>query len=132
MLSGRLARVGLDFWPDSVRYSPLIWGLYPIRLAGRGPDGPLPTVRLALMREALQDFEARLVILEALARLPAEEQASYRALLDELRRRMAIGNAYLSQTELGLDWPGYLAQLYRAAEELSGLTLRARWDDPPK
>jgi hypothetical protein len=132
MLSGRLARVGLDFWPENVRYSPLIWGIYPIRLAVRGPDGPQPTVRLAMMREALQDFEARLVILEALPKLPAPEQASYRALLGDLRRRFAVGNAFLSQAELGLDWPGYAAQLYRAAEELSGLAAAARWEAPPK
>ena len=131
MLSGRLARVGLDFWPEHVRYGPLIWGLYPIRLAGRGPDGPLPTVRLAMMREALQDFEARLVILEALANRPAEAQEPYRPLLDDLRRRMAIGNAYLSQMELALDWPGYAARLYRAAEELTGAKTEARWDEPP-
>jgi hypothetical protein len=53
-------------------------------------DGPLPTVRLAMMREALQDFEARLVILES------------------------------------------LAQLYRAAEELSGVRTPARWDEAPQ
>ena len=132
MLSGRLARVGLDFWPENVRYSPLIWGIYPIRLAVRGPDGPQPTVRLAMMREALQDFEARLVILEALPKLPAPEQASYRALLGDLRRRFAAGNVYLSQAELGLDWPGYAAELYRAAEELSGSAAAARWEAPPQ
>jgi hypothetical protein len=132
MLSGRLARVGVDFWADHVRYSPLIWGLYPIRLAGRGPDGALPTVRLAMMREALQDFEPRLVILQALATLPAEKQAACRALLDELRRRFAVGNAYLSQAELGLGWPGYVARLHAAAAELAGLKMDATWEQPPR
>ena len=132
MLSGRLARVGLDFWPENVRYGPLIWGLYPIRLAGRGPHGPLPTVRLAMMREALQDFEARLVILQALSGLPADEREAHRRLLDDLRRRMGTGNAYLSQMELNLDWLGYVARLYRAAEDLTGLKTQARWDEPPR
>ncbi|MGD0897180.1 MAG: glycoside hydrolase domain-containing protein [Thermoguttaceae bacterium] len=131
MLSGRLARLGLDFWPENVRYRALIWGVYPIRVAGRGPDGPVPTVRLQMMREAVQDFEARLTILDALARLPAEEQKPLRAVLDDLHRRMAIGGAYLSQMELNLDWPGYAARVYRAAEELSGTKTEARWDRPP-
>jgi hypothetical protein len=131
MLSGRLGRVGLDFWPDGVRYSPLIWGLYPIRLASRGPDGPLPTVRLAMMRQAMQDFEPRLTILESIAKLGPDGQRPYRQLLDDLHRRMAIGNSYLSQNELGQDWPAYVARLYRAAEELTAIKTDARWDSPP-
>ncbi|MGD0899253.1 MAG: glycoside hydrolase domain-containing protein [Thermoguttaceae bacterium] len=132
MYSGRLARTGLDFWPENVRYRPLIWGVYPIRVAGRGPDGPLPTVRLQMMREALQDFEARLTVLEAIAKLPAEEQKAPRAVLNDLHRRMAIGDGYLSQMELNLDWPGYVAQMYRAAEELTGIKTEAKWEQPPK
>ena len=129
--SGRLARTGIDFWPDSVRYSVPIWGVYPIRIAGRGPEGAAPTVRLQMMREALQDFEARLIIIESLAKLPAERQAKYRALLGDFGRRWRIGNEFLSQTELNLDWPTYAAQLYRAAEELSGVRTDARWEQPP-
>jgi hypothetical protein len=132
MLSGRVARTGIDFWPESVRYSPLIWGIYPIRVAGRGPDGPLPTVRVQMMREALQDYEARLTILEAIAKLPADEQKPHRDLLEDFSRRMGIGRAGLSQMELNLDWPGYVAQTYRAAEALSGMKTEARWDNPPK
>jgi hypothetical protein len=132
MLSGRLARVGLDFWPESVHYKPLIWGIYPIRVAGRGPDGPAPTVRLQMMREAAQDFEARLTILDALAKLPAEAHQSNRRLLDDFHRRMATGGTPLSQMELNHDWPGYVARLYRAAEALTGVKTEARWDEPPQ
>ena len=132
LLSGRLARVGLDFWPEHVRYAPLIWGLYPIHLAGRGPDGPLPTVRLALMREAMQDFEPRLAILKAMANLPPDRQQPFRRLLEELRYRVGVGNGFLSQMELGLDWQAYAARTYRAAEELAGVRAEASWDRPPR
>ena len=130
--SGRLARVGLDFWPEVSRYHAPIWGVYPIHLAGRGADGPVPTVRLQAIQQSLQEFEPRLTILQALAKLPPEQQKTHRALLDDLSRRMAMGGSYLSQMELSLDWPAYAARVYRAAEELSGVKAEARWENPPR
>ncbi len=128
--NGRIARFGLDFWSGAG--AGLIWGVYPTQLARRGPDGPVPSVRLQMMREGAQDFEARMAILESLAKLPAQQQTAYRALLDDLLRRYRAGEAYLSQTELNLDWPGYVARVYRAAEELTGIKTKARWEPPPK
>jgi hypothetical protein len=132
--SGRLARVGLEFWPEAIRYQAPIWGVYPIYLAGRGADGPVPTVRLRNIQQSLQEFEPRLTILEALAKLPPEEQKTHphRALLDDLHRRMAMGGSRLSQTELNLNWPAYAARVYRAAEELSGVKTQACWENPPR
>ncbi|MGD0898469.1 MAG: glycoside hydrolase domain-containing protein, partial [Thermoguttaceae bacterium] len=132
MIAGRLARLGLDFWPDVIRYNVPIWGIYPIRVVGRGAEGPVPTVRFQLLRESVQDFEPRLTILKALATLPPEEQKKQRALLDNLHHRMRVGDAYLSQMELNLDWPAYAARVYRAAEELTGIKTNAKWDQPPK
>jgi hypothetical protein len=128
--NGRLARVGLDFWSGTGLG--LIWGHYPTQLARRGPDGPVPSVRLEMMREGMQDFEARMVILESLSKLPARQQKPYRALLDDLVRRVGAGEAYLSQVELGLDWPGYVARVYRAAEEMTGIKTGAAWEQPPR
>jgi hypothetical protein len=132
MHNGSWARVGIDFWPGVSRYYAPVWGTFPARVAARGPDGPVPTVRLQMMREALQDFEARMTILDALPRLPADRQNALRALLDDLLRRATVGERYLSQTEVGLDWYAYAARLHQAAAELSGAKTEATWDQPPK
>jgi hypothetical protein len=134
MHNGSLSRVGIDFWPvhGRAQYGVLIWGSYALALAGRGAEGPIPTVRMLMMRQGLQDFETRLTVVEALPKLPPEQQKTYRELLDELPRRVAVGNAYLAQMELNLDWPDYVAQMHRAAEELSGIKTDAKWEEPPK
>jgi hypothetical protein len=128
---GRWSRVGVDFWPNAVRYHTLIWGTCPVQLAWRAPDGPAPTVRMQLLREALQDFEARMVVMDALSKAPAASQTKYRALLGGYLQRYAFGNRHLSQAELGLDWSTYLAQLHQAAAEVSGVQTDARWENPP-
>ena len=79
-----------------------------------------------------QEFEARLTILKALQAMPPGQQKRCRAALGDLHRRMGLGNSTLSQAELSLDWPGYTALLYRTAEELSGVTANAKWEEPPK
>ena len=113
-------------------YGPPVWGGYPCRLTWKGPDGPVTTVQLQLIREGLQDFDARLVILEGLSKLPTERQKPYKDLLDDYGRRNRIGEAILSQAELSLDFPSYTAQIYRAAEELSEIKTEASWDNPPQ
>ena len=130
--SGRLARFGLDFWRGTVRYDPLIWGCYPIGVLGRGPDGPVPTVRLLKTREGLQEFEPRLTIIQSLAKLPAESQKQHRGLLNEFNWRCHGGNTPLSQSLISLDWTAYVARVYRAGEELSGIKTDAKWEEPPE
>ncbi|MGD0900398.1 MAG: glycoside hydrolase domain-containing protein [Thermoguttaceae bacterium] len=141
LINGRVARLGLDFWPGDTRYNGLIWGAYPLHLLARGPAGPLPTVRLQMMREGFQDFEPRLTIMEAIKKLPAEEQKPYQTLLNDIShsgdrhfgdRRLLGGNPHLSQEELRIDWPAYLARTYRAAEELTGIKTEGKWEEPPK
>ena len=130
--NGRLSRLGIDFWPGVSQYGPPIWGGYPCRLTWQAPEGPATTVQLQLIREGFQDFEARLVILEGLLKLPAEGQKTYRALLDDYGRRNRIGETILSQAELSLDFPSYVARIYRAAEEMTGVNTEARWEEAPK
>jgi hypothetical protein len=132
--SGLVTRVGVDYWPGLARCSApgMVWGTYPVRLTWNGPRGPAPTVRLQMVREALQDFEARMAILDALPKLSEAEQQPYRQLLDDYLRRCAVGEAYLSQTELSLDWPAYVARLYAAAAELAGVKMDAVWGQPPR
>lgn len=134
LFTGRLARVGVDFWPVErhLAYRLLIWGTYPIQLAWPAADGPQPTVRFQMVREAMQDVEARWAVLDAMANLPAEKQQPYRDLLDDLSRRVRTGEAYLSQVELGLDWPAYAAKAYQAAAEVAGAKTDAAWDRPPR
>jgi hypothetical protein len=136
LISGRFARLGLDFWPDDVRYSTLIWGAYPLHLLGRGPEGPLPTVRLQMVREGVQNFEARLTIIEAMAKLSEEQKKPYQGLLNTIlygKGRLGGGSGCLIQTELNGNAPGLqFAQIYRAAEELSGIKTEAKWEEPPK
>ncbi|MEI6176970.1 MAG: glycoside hydrolase domain-containing protein [Verrucomicrobiota bacterium] len=107
VFNGRLARLGLDFWPGDTKYNNLIWGEYPIRLLARGPAGSVPTVRLQMMREGVQDFEPRLDILEVNAKLPKAQQKSIQSL---------FGDTYKN---------------YRTAEELAGIKTEASWDTPP-
>jgi hypothetical protein len=131
--NGRWGRLGLDFWPGVVRYNVLIWGRYPTRLMTRSEAGPVPTVRLQMLREGCQDFEPRLTIMEAIEKLPVEERKPYQSLLNDFNRRFSIGHTMpLSQVELNLDWPAYIAQIYRAAEELTGIKTDAKWEQPPK
>jgi hypothetical protein len=129
---GRWSRVGVDFWPGIVGYGAPIWGTCPIQLAWRGPEGPLPTVRMQLLREALQDFEARMVIVDAMAKMPREQQALHQQLLDGYFQRLHVGAQHLSQVELGLDWSSYFAKLHQCAAELQGENIGATWDVPPK
>jgi hypothetical protein len=134
-ISPSIARVGLDFRAGGGHG--LVWGTFPLLLAWPGPNGPEPTVRLMLTRQGLQDFEVRLAVLEVLAKLPADRQRPYRDLLDRICRRVILGGVHgcvvgLSQAELSLDFPGYVAEIYRAAEELTGVKTEARWDNPPR
>jgi len=134
MYNGRLSRLGIDYFPTNgrSRYGVPIWSSYPIRLAGRGDNGLLPTVRHQLVREALQDFEARLTLVQSLAKSPVDIQKANRALLDDFPRRVSQGNAVLSQSELSLDFPSYLARVYEAAEVVSGMKTEAKWEQPPQ
>jgi hypothetical protein len=79
----------------------------------------------------MQDAELRLAIIRAYGKLPEEQRAPYRAMLDEFGRRINGYDGYLSQHELGYDWPGYVAHVQEAAAELEGVKAAARWDNPP-
>ena len=76
-----IGRIGADFWPvlkgqrgefkplyDSLYggWNTLSLGMVIQSILAPGKDGPIPTVRSELMREALQEAEARVLIQDAL------------------------------------------------------------------
>lgn len=129
---GRVGRVGLDFWlPRGKGPSNASFFSNMNKITVAGPDGAVPTVRFQMFREAVQDFEVRMAVIRACAKLPDEQRRPYRALLDELGRRIALGN-YLSQNELAYDWPAYVVRVQLAAAELAGAKTDAAWANPPK
>jgi hypothetical protein len=103
-------RVGLDFWKVlrdkrgrlvghiQARYPESQWANLDkesVNFVPPGPDGALLTTRLLLMREGLQECEARIVIERALtdealrAKLPADLVASCERLITE-RSRLTV------------------------------------------
>jgi hypothetical protein len=131
---GCIGRIGLDFWDaGKVRDAPKSTSFFSHveSLTVPGPDGPVPTVRFQMLREGLQDAEVKTAIVRAYLKLPEADREPYRALLEELPRRMAWGSPFLlSQCELAYDWPAYVARLHLAAAELAGVQTDARWDRP--
>jgi len=129
---GCITRIGLDFWlaksrgPRSTSFFSHIESL-----TVPGPDGAIPTVRFQMFREGVQDAHLRAAIIIAGIKLPADQQQSWRSLLDELLTRMAWSSAYLSQHELSWDWPAYAARVQETAATLYGTGSDARWDAPP-
>jgi hypothetical protein len=149
-LNQGFGRVGLDYWPVDGR--PLIgrherWEtLYrdnPRAIAVAGPDGALPTVRYQMLREGVQEAEARIVIAGALAREDAEETLGAdlakrcRDLLDQRRAaRGGFGPARggaprpaardLPEAQVSCDWLGLTAGLYAAAGEVAAAKSRAK------
>jgi hypothetical protein len=133
---GSIGRIGLDFWmAKTSREGPRSSSFFSHveSLTVPGPDGPVPTVRFQMLREGAQDSEVKAAIVKAYLDLPEGSRKPYRAILEELLTRMAWGSPfYLSQSELGYDWPGYVARLHQAAAELAGVRSDARWDSPPR
>jgi len=149
--SGTLCRLGMDYWPVDVKDSrgrkrasglldprgyrgPGEWRVYtqiPWALTAPGPDGPVPTARFQMVREAIQETEAWIAILQATAKLSSAEKQPCRQLWNEAMSGYRLAD-YLTQARLSLDWPGCIARTYAAAGELAGTKSDARWDQPPR
>jgi len=102
--SGGFTRIGLDFWdvkdgrPLLLRYHTGNWGnmyrLGPRAVLAPGPKGALSTVRYEMMREGVQECEARILIEKALRsdRIGGALADACAALLDErLKARLKSG-----------------------------------------
>jgi len=128
-------RVGLDYW--SVGGQTLLclherkgWErLYkgnPRSVVVAGPDGAVPTVRFQLLREGIQEAEARIAV-AGLLDLRRTSQAQDKDLVrrghDLLERRQAVRRDAKDSphTQLSADWNALTAELYELAHEMSGL-----------
>jgi hypothetical protein len=134
-----LGQIGADFWPvpgpDGKTTSTMVGrfpstsegnlGIYAGQLLYPGPDGPVPSVRYQMLRENIQECEARIflekLLLESRWRLPADLAAKAQAVLDERNRwhRVLMSGP---APESSVSWPysGWEAravQLYEAAAE---------------
>jgi len=150
-----VGRIGLDSWPVlknvrgvratrvTERYPKASWRNLNITdaLLAPGPDGPLGTARFEMLREGVQECEARIFIQTALDRgkLPAALADECRAVLadrDAFLKKAAIvqgtgrpwfadatptEEAYLGYVE---GWQEHSARLYRTAEEVAGPYVR--------
>jgi hypothetical protein len=127
-----LARLGLDLWPvaDAAGKSSRLIGRFPENRANRlyrhatyavtvpGPNGALATQRFEMLREGIQDAEARIVVERALkvGTLPEAVKARAEkvlldraALLDTLRNTTLPDNGYGLVEQL-LDLAGAVAR----------------------
>jgi len=143
--TGNSGRHGMDYWPlagGRRLFHGLgnIWGGTPISMTAPGPDGPLPTVRFQMYREAVQEVEAWLTIVGTCAPRQDEQAKAYMAqyrdavnLFARWGRSMHYGGVENSMplAKLSLGWPGAIARAYEAAGELTGAKSPATWQQPP-
>jgi len=134
-----LGQIGADFWPvkgpDGKPTVTMVGrfpatsegnlGIYAGQLLYPGPDGPVPTARYQMMRENIQECEARIflerLLLETPSRLPADLAKKFQDLLDERTRWHRVQNLAQSP-EANISWPcsGWEARrlkLFEAAAE---------------
>ena len=99
------------------------------------PDGPLPTVRFQMFREAVQEAEAWLTIVGTCVDRKDDEAKAYMALYRDAVKLYARGggveNSTVPLAKLSLGWVGAIARSYEAAGELTGAKSAAKWQQPP-
>jgi hypothetical protein len=143
--TGNSAHHGMDYWglPRIGRLHGdlgMLTASIPFSMTAPGPDGPLPTARFQMYREAVQEAEAWLTIVGTCATRQDEQakasMALYRNAVNLYARgglhdpRGAVENA-LPLAKLSLGWPGAIARAYEAAGELTGAKSEATWQQPP-
>ena len=139
LLAGRpgQGQVGADFWPvqdEKGRLGRTFYGRYPETHEGNasmsmtsllwpGPEGPAPTLRYEIIRENLQECEARIFLEKLLSAepcmLPPELAGRCQELLDERTRwhRLSQVAAEASFSFAFSGWQRRSAELYAAAAE---------------
>ena len=143
--TGNSGRHGMDYWRISGGkrlFGSLgnLHGMTPVSMTAPGPDGPLPTVRFQMYREAVQEAEAWLTIVGTCANRQDAQAQAYMALYRNAVNLFArwrgtfhyggVENS-LPLAKLSLGWPGAIARAYQAAGELTGAKSAAKWQQPP-
>jgi hypothetical protein len=138
-------RMALDSFVWRSRYASTRWGSIslPRPLLAAGPKGPVSTCRFEMLREGVQDCEARIAVEEVLlddalrAKLGTERAKEYQDMLDERYRRVYWGDETNTNGKnhsslplgplgfdwyAGSDWEGRLDKLFAAAAVCQKLT----------
>jgi len=132
-----LGQIGADFWPikaaDGQSGGTMVGrfpatsegnlGIYAGQLLHAGPNGPVPTVRYQMMRENIQECEARVflekLLVEKPCRLPPELAGRCQDVLDERTRwhraQALAPESYISWPCSG--WEERTLKLYEAAAQ---------------
>jgi hypothetical protein len=138
--TGNTVHYGMDFWglPGIGclhRSLGMLTASIPVSMTVPGPDGPLPTVRFQMYREAVQETEAWLTIVGTCATRQDDQAKAYMALYRDAVNLYARGggveNSALPLAKLSLGWVGAIARAYEAAGELTGAESAAKWEQPP-
>ncbi len=138
--SGNSGRHSMDYWPvvDKKRLFDSLGNLHssvPFSMTAPGPDGPLPTVRFQMYREAVQEAEAWLTIVGTCATREDDQakaaMALYRDAVNLYARGGGVENSSVPLAKLSLGWVGAIARAYEVAGELTGAESAATWRQPP-
>ena len=146
-------QIGADFWPPKPQKGkrPLqsLYNRFPRstnsgggnkacttnRLLYPGPDGALPTLRFEMMRENIQECEARIFLEKQILakRLPADLTKRCQGMLDERTRWQRLqgvaSKAYISWPYSG--WEARTVRLYQAAAEAAKATAKKTANEAP-
>jgi hypothetical protein len=138
--TGNTVHYGIDYWGlpgKGCLHGDLgmLTAALPLSMTAPGPDGPLPTVRFQMYREAVQETEAWLTIVGTCATRQDDQAKAYMALYRDAVNLYARGggveNSALPLAKLSLGWVGAIARAYEAAGELTGAESAAKWEQPP-
>lgn len=138
--TGNCAHYGMDYWglPGVGRLHKslgMLTSVIPMSMTAPGPDGPLPTTRFQMYREAVQEAEAWLTIVGTCATRQDDQakasMALYRDAVNLYARGGGVENSAVPLAKLSLGWPGAIARAYEVAGELTGATSDATWQQPP-
>jgi hypothetical protein len=138
--TGNSVHYGMDYWilPGKGRLHRelgMLTAVLPVSMTAPGPEGPLPTVRFQMYREAVQEAEAWLTIVGACATREDDQakaaMALYRDTVKLYARGDGVENSIVPLAKLSLGWPGAIARAYEVAGELTGAESAAKWQQPP-
>ncbi len=138
--TGNSVHHGMDYWSFPGKGSlkggfGMLTADVPVSMTAPGPDGPLPTVRFQMYREAVQEAEAWLTIIGACATRQDDQakasMALYNNAVDLFARGCGVENSAVPLAKLSLGWQATIARAYEVAGELTGATSDATWQKPP-